>query len=246
MDDLILLMLFAYPGALVKVILGKLAERHWKKVHDDATTQAAKYLFFSAAVNAVSLLAFGWILGMPAGLTEWIKTLKKGWNIGIYLALSLIVSILFSGTWYLFVRHVLSRAANTIKRIAGAPVDSQFCDVWSDTVMNPAVMDTSCVVAVVKRGGKIEECGFLWAIPKSITENPSLSLSRTDLVRGILADDANKGKADRTIGGVIAAYVSLDKGFEIEFRDASKLYDSIMNGVSPTYSPARGELAAED
>lgn len=236
MDDIILLLLFAYPGALVQVMVEKIAERRWKCEKGDNTTEAAKYLFFSAAVDAISLLAFGWLFGMPAGLPGWIITIKQGWNIGAYLAISLIASGVFSIAWYAFIRIVLTRGGNTFKRASGAPVDSEYRDVWNDTVMNPLVMDTSKVVAVVKRNGQIEECGFIWAIPKSVTENPCLTLSRTELVRSILADDVNREKADRIIGGVIAAYVSLDKGFEIEFRDASKLYDSIMNGVATTSS----------
>jgi len=223
MDNIIILLLFTYPGAITELVLSQFAEHRSYFPKRDGMLETVRYFFYSTIISTCSLIIFGLITGtFTNGLTEWIENLKTGWQIALYLAISFSLSFLFAAFWYWMMKNVVHRLIKWYRIKKHIPYDAGYADVWKSIIMNPEEIDLSKAVAIILKGNDQIACGLVHSITDDIQGLPEITLSFSDHVAYRINKEKDIPDEERTIGYDILTYVNPVSGNQVIFRDATK------------------------
>lgn len=241
MDDLLLLMIFTYPGAISDMMYTFLAKEKTFYREASSTFRVARGFFLSALTTILTMR-----LMIPEGsgahtIENWISLLKKSeivWRyIGTSLAISIVIGLLwFSGSCFkLWIRNLCA------EKTKKAFCETQYASTWHDVIRQPEKVDLREAVVIVKNSeGKMVNCGLPFALPNDIRKEPALALSHCEWVEVEL----DKDQDESMIEGVLVTYSDLQSGFSVEIRHAPKMWEffrMIQNPKQEEESNAEGE-----
>lgn len=216
LDNLIYLLLFTYPGALVQILFNEFVPQYIRYEKENSTLAVARYFFYSVCVSFMSIFAFVHIAGIPTqGFQAFVVEMQKEWRIAQYFGVSILGSGAFAFLWHWFrkaVHKLHKKARDTGRRT-----------VWEDIIRNPDVFVLGKAVAVIRKGDKTW-AGLPEYVPTHTENDMGICLTRREFVEDILKHEPDRAKAEKYIGHDIATYVDLERGFDITFYAAPKVY----------------------
>lgn len=219
MENIILLMLFTYPGAIAYLVYVRATCRTTYYREYEPFSRTALCFFISAAVTVISC----GILSMQAqskSLETLIGKIKTSDMLWAYLMTSLCASIATGLLWSLLA-WIEFRIANRRKEKKGLPIKGKPRKVWAHLVNEYEV--TQCI-AIIRKGGKIVRAGVPQILPDDLDTEPMVCLSYCNRVEKELA------KPDwGLLGNRFMSVYRLDTDSEIEFVAAEELFGAMRN-----------------
>ncbi|MDO4866340.1 MAG: hypothetical protein Q4C10_07250 [Clostridia bacterium] len=215
MENIILLMLFTYPGAIAYLIYSRIAKGMTTYQEPDSFTRAALCFFISAAVTVITC---GMLTNMRGGLSGLIGELKHTGMLWNYLKWSFILSIVAGVLWIVCARLMLL-AVNKYRRHKHIPPHTVRRKAWVELINEYSVGECA---AIIRKGGKIVRAGFPQVLPDDLSDDPVIVLSYCNRVERELA------KPDWGLLGnrFLSAY-NLGTDTEIEFVAAENLTEAM-------------------
>lgn len=216
MEEIIIAMLYLYPGAMVDVIRHRFFKRSFRDDEVNESTRIAKYFFFSTVISVVSLIwyaaRYNKSVANPADI---VSALTGTMEIPKYFVISLIVTLLFTGGLWI-VNWALLQFSTLLSQEDVVISDS--VDAWHEIVYGDALKDSKgYLILRVTNGGK-PQMGFSYFLPERFSDG--IILIRQEEVAAALERDKQK-PADEPleIFGPIATYCDAGTGATVEFFD---------------------------
>ena len=229
MDDLMLLMLFSYPGVITDLVYTSLAKE--KTFYRDASEffRVARAFFLSALTAFITML-----VTLPGSweahtIANWIETLKTNAIVWRFAFNAACVSSALGFIWFGLACLGLRLRNHRAKKNKKAYHDTAFGCTWHDVIRQPDQVDLrKAVIEVCNGDGERINCGFPFALPNDIRTEPSLALSCCEWVDEEL-DKAEKSSKDAKIDGLLVAYSDLEHGYTIKVWSAPRLWKEYLD-----------------
>ncbi len=221
MENLMLLVVFTYPGAICDMVYTHLAkEKSYFSAKPDAF-RIARDFFFSALVALVTMPFV-----IPQGqdtltLENWVKQMQRSDALWRFLALSLLASVLLGLAWYLIQDKILFPLQAWYAERTHRPVMDEYQDVWRGILAAPDTFALRDSVFLVRRQGKLVRAGIPHLITHDIHQDKALVLTHCDAVEAELNSDSGR------IQEHVASYYDIEHDVEIEIRHATPLLEEI-------------------
>lgn len=225
MENLILLLLFTYPGAIMDEVYCAFSKRfdYYRKL--DGAAQAARYFMYSAICTAISLsliplLASGLKNASLNTIFDSLKTIELLWK---YLALSFAISIL-CGILFFCLRHFIYRPFRNLImcKLLGYYEDTGTKDVWTTILNSPSDMKLRDQAAVILKGDRIVAAGLVYAFPLSPDEM-QYSLMHCDHVNEKIQGKSNQ----ELVSESTLTYYDAKNDMTILFIEASEIWERL-------------------
>ena len=216
MENIVLLMLFTYPGAIAYFVYCRMA--HGKIFYKEVDTffKSAICFFLSVLVTvaSITILALG---NSGLSLAKLSVAIKNSDTLGKYTFISFAISLI-CGVIYYFLAWLFFQLSNHDRKAHNVSQVDEHLYVWNDIMDN---YDISGCCVVVRKNGKMLHAGFPLVLPGDYSKDKSLALEYCDLVEKEINDNGD------SIGEAYISYMDLDSDIEIEFRDAHVLQELI-------------------
>ena len=224
MDDLLLLMLFSYPGAITDLVYTSLAKEKTFYREVSEFFRVARAFFLSALTASITMRITLPGSGSVHTIANWIEVLKTNSIVWRYALISALVAIMLGILWYVGACLKLRLRNHRAQKNKKAFHDTGFGNTWYDVVRQPDVVDLrQAVIEVCDGEGKRINCGFPFALPNDIRKEPALALSCCSWV-GEELDKAAEDSKDSKIEGLLVAYSDLEHGYTIKVWSAPELW----------------------
>lgn len=232
MEEIIIAMLFLYPGALIDVFDKRFFPRHHKESVMSDSTRVAKYFVYSVFISVFSLLIYAHLTGRGVSNINAIQDSLAGtMEIPKYFGVSLICTILFTlilrviDSWFLQLRSLYKHSIEGTTLINAT-------DVWHEIVRGSDLKEIrSCMIAKIENGTSIR-AGFLQYMPDDFEEG--LGLTASQLVMDQL--ECEKGlepSSDKCyIGPPWLSYYDTKTGAFVDIYDGRRLHE-YLNKTKP-------------
>ena len=221
MDNIVLLAIFSYPGAVVDWVYTHLAKDKTFYTQPDSAIRAARDFFFSALIAVVTMPLV--IPGSEGGhtLSNWVDVMKKSEVVWQYIIISFICAMLMGIIWYLLRKYPVSWLQKKYAAKRNAAPAGLYKTVWQEVTKTPDEVDITHCAMIIRKNGELVRAGLPYATPDSIEEDPALALMRCDMVEAEIA----LGKESTKILEHWCSYYDLKTGVEIELRNARPLWE---------------------
>lgn len=220
MENIILLALFTYPGAIADGVYTWLARDKSFYAQPDTAFRAARDFFLSALIAVITMpLVIRNADGVHT-LENWVDVMQKHEVVWAYIIMSVLCAVLLGWIWYLVRRYPLMWFQNWFATKDGRAAESPNSTVWSDIINTPNEVKINRCAVAIKKNGEIVRAGLPYSLPFNISEEPALSLMYCDLVERELSVGCKSEK----ILGLQCTYHDLKTGIELEFYDAEPFW----------------------
>lgn len=221
MDNIILLAIFSYPGAIVDWVYTQMAKEKTFYSQPDSTIRAARDFFFSALIAVVTMP-----LVIPNGegghtLSNWVDVMKKTEIVWTYVASSFLCAMLMGVIWYVIRKYPVSWLLKKDAAKHNVAPAGLYKTVWQEVTKTSVDVDITHCAMIIRKNGELVRAGLPYALPDNIEEDPALALMRCDMVE---AEIAQKNKSTKILEHW-CSYYNIETGVEIELRNARPLWE---------------------
>jgi len=226
MEDMILLLLFTYPGSVVEWVYGFLCKPYDYYTPLEGVQQAARYFVLSVICTSLSMLMLPFFFPNKIQFTisSVINALKNTEMILIYIPLSIAVSILLGGILFVFRHFVVTPICNSVARKKNKYTDSGLKDVWAELFNHPKDFDLWKCAMILKKNGKIIGCGMPYSMHVK-KRNVEYSLMYCDIV----LKEIKKGNNSDLIENHVLTYYDAQNDLVCEFWKADGILEYMKN-----------------
>lgn len=218
MADVVILILFTYPGVIAEYVYHMLAAKKSFLGKPDEIFRVARDFCVSVLVTVVALGVFNRIYGTSLSVSALAEELMTGDRIFSYGVISLVLSMAAGVVWYWLMlacfdlKNIFSKnAAGTTTSIRG--------QVWDDFRHLKGVPLNGCVLAIYKEGQLIR-AGVLKEITDNPAEDPGILLYDT----GIVENEIRKPRAEwKHLDGAYISYYDMNTGMTYAIHDGKQM-----------------------
>lgn len=230
MENVIILMLFTYPGAIMDRVFAIASAKYDYHKSLDGSALAARYLIYSALCTTISILILSLTLNIKDGVSlaaivGLLQATNLWWK---YLLISFVVSILCGLASFCIHHFILRNIRNKILIPKGHYKDSGTKDTWQHIINHPDEFDLWNCAIVIRKDGHIVAAGLPYALPKDHQE-ARYALMHCDKV---LQELNTRAENDETsmLGETMLNYYDATNDYMMEFIYAPRLWDKVQNG----------------
>lgn len=223
MDNIILLAIFTYPGAVVDGVYTRLAKDKSFFAQPEAAVRAARDFFFSALIAVITMPI---ILSDSEGahtLSNWVDVMKKDEVVWSYILSSALCAIVLGFAWYMVRRFPLLWLQNKVSAFSNIPTESPHSTIWGDILSTPEDIRLDRCAVIVRRNGEIVRAGLPYLLPHKIDQDPAIALMYCEHVEYELS----LGSESTKVLDQQCVYYDIQNNVEIEFRNAGPLWDEM-------------------
>lgn len=225
MENVIIAMLYLYPGALVDRCRKVMFHRTYRKEDEGENASLAKYFVYSTVISTITLVLYGFFWTDHATIQgAALPVFDQPWDISKYFAFSLLVMVLFS----IFVEKALD-AKNWFEskwsRKSEGVVITRSVDAWHELVFGDDFKEVRGALILKIRHGEREEVGFSYYLPERFEDG--VALIRTKQVEEAFQKDQGAEEAERLIFGPVAIYCDSRSDTTVEFYNGNKLAQTL-------------------
>ncbi|MBR3740228.1 MAG: hypothetical protein IKN04_07155 [Clostridia bacterium] len=215
MENIIIAILFTYPGAFAEFVYTYFAKDRDFYKKPEEYFRIARVFFLSAFITLLSLLLIGFMTGRQLTVENAAAFLGKGNNALFYTFISCAISAAIGFTWFA-ARVGLEKAENRRNTKHGKAMNGPRKQVWMSMMEDPDTPQTGYVIEI-RKNGELAQCGLAYHVPDDLREDTGFALMHCGLVKEYMDNPEYD-----LISAPLVSYIDLDHGAEIIIRDGTK------------------------
>lgn len=226
MEQIIIAMIYLYPGALVDVLRRKLFTRTYRDEETSDSARAAKHFAFSTIISVASLLIYGRLARKSvANPTDLLNTFSATMEIPRFFLISLIMTVIFS-----FALEGLEEGYVKLKSLSLKGTEqmkiARSADTWHTLVCGKDFEYTRSALVLRIKGGAGEQVGICYSLPDKLEDGIALMWSQ-ETRAAFKHDEETVADDEKLLFGPVVVYCDPKTGINVEFFEAQKLFDQI-------------------
>lgn len=215
MENIIILILFTYPGIMADYLHDQMVEK--EAFHKDIkeSFRTVRDFFLSAVITLVTISLFSLIMRVNPELQTIINEIQKDMNIWIYLIMSIVISVISAYVWHGINLLTLKRKNRKAER-QNTFLESKWDKTWTALYRDRKIPYAHCVMAVYK-DGKLIRAGLTHHVTENPEEDPWIALKFMTEAE----EEINKPKDKRKVLIEPAySFINLQNGTSVEIYDS--------------------------
>lgn len=223
MADVVILILFTYPGVFAEYVYHCLAKGKSFPDKVDDVFRVARDFFVSAFVTMIALWAFALSKDMPYVLKLLMDELQTGSNLWEYCCISVVFSMMTGCIWY-FLAYGLFALQNIKQYQENGTITSVNEFVWLDfrAVKETELKDGRPILAIYKNGVLVT-AGFLSVLTYDPGDDPGITLDSVEIVSSELINSSEY------IDTAVSTYYDMNTGTTYSLYDGMALYEKLQS-----------------
>lgn len=230
MEQIIIAMIYLYPGALVDIIRRKLFSRTYADEETSDSGRTAKYFIFSTVISVISLLVYGRLSGKSIANSEDIKSaFSATMEIPCFFLISLIVTILFS--FFLEGMKILwgQIRSGYLKKTEKMTVNRS-SDAWHEIVYGETLREIRGMLVLKTIQNEHEEMGACFYLPDTF-ENGIALMKQNEVAEALKHDKQEEDDSKKIIYGPIITYCDTKTGTIVEIYNGERIFQNKMDTI---------------
>lgn len=245
MENIIILILFTYPGIMADFIHSRLSQ---KTVHDrkpEEYFKVARDFFLSALISVVSIKIYCMITDSEFSISTAVERFGKDESIWGFGLITIIVAVAAALIWELL-DFCLLKIKNNLRKSQGKSTTDRIKSVWTSMFDDPELNYDESALAIYQNGQLIR-AGLSYNVSDDYQNDPWATLIYTETVEAELS----KEKKDRTmLIDPTASLINIENGIRVDIYNAKELKEYIRKWrdglTSDQEVTAEGLVTAED
>lgn len=230
MENLVLFLMYAYPGALVELIYSWTAPHLRGEREEESFVKYARYILTSAMVLFFSMNWFMFVTGQQNVSIQTLQTIiTTGNSLMIYTLVSLFVTLMIAFVTAL-ARVPVRRVVNWTRNLFGMPSLMGYGTVWESITTDQNEVSIDKCVAFVYKGEHEIAHGLLEMHPRDMKREHALTLIQSDVIDETIEQDQESAPDKRYIGKTLLTYVDLEHDYKVVFKKAPELVAFLKQG----------------
>lgn len=230
MEQIIIAMIYLYPGALVDILRRAFFKRTYRDEETSDSTRAAKHFVFSTIISVVSLLIYGRLAGKSvANPTDLLSAFSATMEIPRFFLISLIVTGIFS-----CVLEGLEEGWAKLKSLRLEKTEKmkikRSADTWHTLVYDKDFENARSALVLRIKSGAGEQAGICYSLPERFEDG--IALIWTPETQEAFKHDEEAVDDKKLIFGPVGVYCDPKTGIIVEFFEARKLFEQIQEKQS--------------
>ena len=246
MENIIILILFTYPGIMSDYFHGLMVKGKQYEKKTEEPIRAARDFFISAVITVAGMGVFSLITRTAFSLSGIRDALQSGRNLAIYLPISLTLALLAALIWYSGNR-ILFWSRNKLRSNQGKPTIDESKSVWASMMKDKNIPFANAVLAFYK-DGKLIRAGVAYNVSDDYRNDPWAILYHMETIEEELAREI-AGRA--MLFHPSHSFVNFESGMVVDIYDGEEIkayienwIKSVMASDSSGEEPGQAEVAA--
>ena len=224
MEDIVVGVLFIYPGAIIELLYRRYAKYGYKEESHAEPIKLAELFLNSAIVTILTVILLPVFSNIEVdSLSSLVFELNRFGSLIQYLILSILVTCFVAGVRYkVSGMDPAGDGPLDQDRVNGCQVAGS-ANTWRELIYGPALKDIleHCILRITTSNGIA--AGFATYLPDDFEKG--ISLEQTAFVEKQFDEEATWEPHQRNIGDPYAVYVDSATGTKVEFFDGKELYE---------------------
>ena len=227
MQEIIILILFTYPGAMADYFHSLMASgKQWDNTPDEHF-RIARDFFLSAMITLASMAVFCMIRKAEFSLTGVTEALQEGKGLWIYAAISFLIALLTAAAWSAGNRGFL-KASNRCRASRGTATIDETKRVWESMMNDPEIPFNKCVMAIYQ-GNQLIKAGIPHNVSNDVKSDPWAILTWTETAMQDLQRPADERSL---LINPDYSFVNLENSMTVDIYEGTKFRDFISAWVA--------------
>lgn len=226
MEQMIIAMIYLYPGALVDILRRVFFKRTYRDEETSDSTRAAKHFVFSTMISVASLLIYGRLAGKSvANPADLLNTFSATMEIPRFFLISLSMTVLFSCALEGLEEGYAKLRSLRLKETEQMKIDRS-ADTWHTLVYSKDFKYARSVLVLRIKSGAGEQVGICYSLPDNLEDGIALMWS-PETRAAFKHDEETDDDNEKLLFGPVVVYCDPKTGIIVEFFEAQKLFDQI-------------------
>lgn len=243
MENIIILILFTYPGAMADFIHSRIVSGKQYDHKPEEYFRVARDFFLSALISMASIWAYCGITGQKFGISTAVERLKADESIILFMGITIIGAALAAMIWAMWDSGKFG-IRNGIRAKSGKTTFAREKSVWKTLMTDADIPFNKCVLAFYQ-DGKLIRAGIPHTVSDDYEKDPWAILMWTETARM----DLERPEEERSL--LISpthSFVNFENGISMDVYDGSAFYDFICEKVEVAEQERerREQAAAEE
>lgn len=231
MEQMIIAMIYLYPGALVDILRRVFFKRTYRDEETSDSTRAAKHFVFSTMISVASLLIYGRLAGKSvANPADLLNTFSATMEIPRFFLISLGMTVLFSCALEGLEEGYAKLRSLRLKETEQMKIDRS-ADTWHTLVYSKDFKYARSALVLRIKSGAGEQVGICYSLPDNLEDGIALMWS-PETRAAFKHDEETATDDEKLLFGPVVIYCDPKTGINVEFFEAQKLFDQIQAGQS--------------
>lgn len=231
MEQMIIAMIYLYPGALVDILRRVFFKRTYRDEETSDSTRAAKHFVFSTMISVASLLIYGRLAGKSvANPADLLNTFSATMEIPRFFLISLSMTVLFSCALERLEEGYAKLRSLRLKETEQMKIDRS-ADTWHTLVYSKDFEYTRSALVLRIKSGVGEQVGICYSLPDNLEDGIALMWS-PETRAAFKHDEETADDNEKLLFGPVVVYCDPKTGIIVEFFEAQKLFDQIQEKQS--------------
>lgn len=231
MEQMIIAMIYLYPGALVDILRRVFFKRTYRDEETSDSTRAAKHFVFSTMISVASLLIYGRLAGKSvANPADLLNTFSATMEIPRFFLISLGMTVLFSCALEGLEEGYAKLRSLRLKETEQMKIDRS-ADTWHTLVYSKDFKYARSALVLRIKSGAGEQVGICYSLPDNLEDGIALMWS-PETCAAFKHDEETAADDEKLLFGPVVIYCDPKTGINVEFFEAQKLFDQIQAGQS--------------
>ena len=225
MEQIIIAMIYLYPGALVDVLRRAFFKRTYRDEETSDSARTAKYFVFSTIISVVSLLIYGRQAGKSvANPTDLLSAFSATMEIPRFFLISLIVTGAFSGVLEGLEAGWAKLQSSWLKKTEQMKIERS-ADTWHTLIYGKDFKNARSALVLRIKSGAGEQVGICYSLPERFEDG--IALIWTPETQEAFKHDEEAVDDKKLIFGPVGVYCDPKTGMSVEFFEANKLFEQL-------------------
>lgn len=226
MEQMIIAMIYLYPGALVDILRRVFFKRTYRDEETSDSTRAAKHFVFSTMISVASLLIYGRLAGKSvANPADLLNTFSATMEIPRFFLISLGMTVLFSCALEGLEEGYAKLRSLRLKETEQMKIDRS-ADTWHTLVYSKDFEYARSALVLRIKSGAGEQVGICYSLPDNLEDGIALMWS-PETRAAFKHDEETVADDEKLLFGPVVIYCDPKTGINVEFFEAQKLFDQI-------------------
>lgn len=226
MEQMIIAMIYLYPGALVDILRRVFFKRTYRDEETSDSTRAAKHFVFSTMISVASLLIYGRLAGKSvANPADLLNTFSATMEIPRFFLISLGMTVLFSCALEGLEEGYAKLRSLRLKETEQMKIDRS-ADTWHTLVYSKDFEYARSALVLRIKSGAGEQVGICYSLPDNLEDGIALMWS-PETRTAFKHDEETDADDEKLLFGPVVIYCDPKTGINVEFFEAQKLFDQI-------------------